>query len=260
MTRRFRTDTLLALFIAQWLLFIVIGCSHVPVVPYGDPERLWRHVQQSYDLPQRPYQAEGTLHVDAPSFRHSVEFTLRWESAQRLRLDLSGPFGISLASVALSDSQAWASIPLQGTYLSGTLGQVDSTAAGLLNVSLDRVIKALAGLPPRENGPYQQAVKSKDLTEFFFQQGDTAKTFAADPKNGRIVHYTVVIANKPWAELGYGDFHGRGDTLRPYRISISSPSAGVKLDLLFDRIKDVASFPEDVWRQALPEGTTPGKF
>jgi outer membrane biogenesis lipoprotein LolB len=260
MMRQFRTDKLLALFIAQWLLFIVIGCSHVPVVPYGDPERLWRHVQQAYDLPQRPYQAEGTLRVDAPSFRHSVEFTLRWESALRLRLDLSGPFGISLASVALRDSQAWASIPLQGTYLSGTLNQVDSTAAGLLNVSLERVIKALAGLPPRETGPYQQALKGKDATEFFFQKGDTAKTFAADPKNGAIVRYTVAIANKAWAELGYGDFRGTAEALRPYRISIDSPSAEVKLDLLFDRIKDVASFPEDVWRQSLPEGTTPSKF
>jgi outer membrane biogenesis lipoprotein LolB len=258
--RRLRINRLPELFSAACLLLTAAGCSHVPVVPYDDPERLWRHVQQAYDQPQLPYQAEGTLRVDAPSFSHSVGFTLRWESAQRLRLDLSGPFGISLASVALRDSQAWASIPLQGTYLSGTLTQVDSTASGLLNVSLDRVVKALAGLPPRETGPYQQAVKTKDTTEFFFQKGDTAKTIAADPKNGAIVRYTVAIANKAWASLGYGDFRGTAETLRPYHISIDSPAAEVKLDLLFDRIKEVASFPDDVWRQALPEGATPGKF
>jgi outer membrane biogenesis lipoprotein LolB len=258
--RRPLSSSLRTLLIVHSLLLIVTGCSHVPVVPYGDPERLWRHVRQAYEQPQGPYRAQGTIDIDAPSFRHSFDFSLRWENARRLRLDLTGPFGISLASAAVSDSQAWASIPLQGTYLSGTLTQVDSTAAGLLNISLDRIVKALAGLPPREAGPYLQAVKGKDATEFFFQKGDTAKTFAADPRNGAVVRYTVALANKPWAELGYGDFRTSGAALRPYRITIISPAADVKLELLFDDIKDVASFPDDVWRQALPEGTTPGKF
>ncbi len=258
--RRTRTNSLRTLFIVHCSLFIVIGCSHVPVVPYGDPARLWQHVQQEYDQPQQPYLAEGTLAVDSPGFRHTVDFTLRWESAQRLRLDLTGPFGIGLASVALRDSAAWASIPLQGTYLSGTLTQVDSSVAGLLNLSLDRIVKALAGLPPRETGPYQQTVRGKDATEFFFQKGDTAKTFAADSKNGMVVRYTVSLSNKTWAELAYGEFRSTGAALRPYRISINSPAAEVKLDLVFDRIKDVSSFPEDIWRQTLPAGTTPGKF
>jgi len=258
--RRTLLSGLRALFIVHCLLFVVIGCSHVPVVPYGDPERLWRHVQQAYDQPQQPYLAEGELTVDSPTFRHTVDFTLRWQSARRLRLDLSGPFGISLASVALNDSLAWASIPLQGTYLAGTLTQVDSSAAGLLNLSLDRIIKALAGLPPRETGPYLQAVKGADAVEFYFQRGDTARTFAADPKQGTIVRYSVTIASKRWAQLDYGDFHGNGDTLRPYRIAIDSPAADVKVELSFDRIKDVASFPDDIWRQTLPEGATPGKF
>jgi outer membrane biogenesis lipoprotein LolB len=241
-------------------LVIISGCAHVPVVPYGDPERLWRHVQQSYDQPQQPYLAEGELTVNSPTFRHTVDFTLRWQSARRLRLDLSGPFGISLASVALNDSQAWASIPLQGTYLSGTLTQVDSSVEGLLNVSLDRIVKALAGLPPREAGPYQQAVRGKDATEFFFQKGDTAKTFAADPTNGTVVRYMVSISNKTWAELKYGEFRPSGAALRPSRISVDSPAAEVKLDLVFDRIKDIASFPDDIWRQNLPEGVAPNKF
>ncbi|HTY08896.1 MAG TPA: hypothetical protein VMF29_07005 [Candidatus Edwardsbacteria bacterium] len=258
--RRALLSGLRVLFIVHCLLFVVTGCAHVPVVPYGDPERLWRHVQQAYDRPQRPYQAEGTLRVDSPGFRHSADFTLRWESERRLRLDLSGPFGIALASVALDDSAAWASVPLQGTYLAGTLTQVDSSAAGLLNVSLDRIVKALAGLPPRETGPYRQAVAGADTVEFSFRNGDTAKTFAADRRKGTIVRYSVAIADRPWARLDYGDFRGKGDTLRPYRIAIDSPGADVKVELSFDRIRDVASFPDETWRQKLPEGATPGKF
>jgi hypothetical protein len=247
----------LSLFLASAM---ALRCSHAPVTPYGDPDKLWQLVQTNYQRPAGPYAASGTISVASPGFNHSAGFTLRWESASRLRIDLTGPFGISLASVALHDSLAWVSVPLQGTYLRGSLLQVDSAATAALNLSLDRLIRAIGGLPPRQDGPYQQALKGKGTTEFLFAGNDTSRTFTVEQRSGDISRYSVRIADTPWAELEYGDFRPVGGFSRPHRVRLVSPAADMTLDLAFDSIRPTQSFPGGTWEQSVPEGTAPQRF
>ncbi|MDI6740850.1 MAG: hypothetical protein QME74_10875 [Candidatus Edwardsbacteria bacterium] len=238
----------------------VIGCSHAPVTPYGDPDKLWEKVQENYDRAAGPFAAAGTICVSSPDFNHTVDFTLRWENSKRFRIDISGPFGISLASVGLKDSLAWVSVPLQGAYITGTLSQVDSTTSNLLSLSLERIIRAVEGLPPREAGRFQRAVKGKETTEFLFQSNDTSRTFVVEQRNGNITRYTVTVANKPWAGLEYGDFKPISGAARPHRITINSPAADMTLYLAFDSIKPAQSFSDEVWKQSVPEGATLQRF
>jgi hypothetical protein len=250
--------------LAVFLLFlasaVALRCSHAPVGPYSDPGKFWEKVQRGYDRPAGPYAASGTISVASPGFNHSAGFTLRWESASRLRIDLTGPFGISLASVALQDSLAWVSVPLRGTYLRGSLAQIDSAAAGALNLSLDRLIRAIGGLPPRQEGRYQQTLPGKGTIEFVFAGNDTSRTFTVDQRNGEISRYAVRIGGKPWAELEYGDFRPAGDYPRPYRVRMASPASEMNLELVFDSIRPAPSFPGGIWEQSVPEGTLPQRF
>lgn len=239
---------------------VTLRCSHAPVTPYGDPDKLWEKVQSGYDRPAGPFTASGTIGLASSDFNHTVDFALRWESAARLRIDLAGPFGISLASAALVDSLAWVSVPLRGTYVSGSLSLVDSAANAGLNLSLDRIMRAVEGLPPRQDGAYQQAVRGKATTEFLFQRGDTARSFTVDQKNGGIGRYSVRIADKPWARLEYDDFRPVAGSPRPHRVRLSSPAAGMTLDLAFDSIKPAQPFPDEIWKQSVPEGISPQRF
>lgn len=239
---------------------LALRCSHAPVVPLGDPAAVWRTVQSGYDRPAGPFVAGGTAGIESRDASNSFDFTLRWESASRFRIDLTGPFGIALASAALVDTMAWVSVPLRGTYLAGPLALVDSAAAASLNLSLDRIMRAVSGLPPRQDGEFQRAERGPGTIDFLFRSGDTVRTFTVDARSADIAGYRVLIGESAWAELRYGDFRAVGGARRPHRVKLSSPAAGMALDLAFDRIDPAQSFPADVWRQALPDGVFPQRF
>ena len=44
---------------------MALRCSHAPVTPYGDPDKLWQLVQTNYQRPAGPYAASGK---SAPAF------------------------------------------------------------------------------------------------------------------------------------------------------------------------------------------------
>ncbi len=70
----------------------------------------------------------------------------------------------------------------------------------------------------------------------------------------------VRIGDAAWAELQYGDYRPVAGEPRPHRVKLSSPAAGMTLDLAFDSIEPSRPFPADVWRQAMPDGVSPQRF
>ncbi|MCU0607006.1 MAG: hypothetical protein MUF78_06225 [Candidatus Edwardsbacteria bacterium] len=249
-----------AVFLLLLVAALALRCSHAPVVPPGDPAALWRTVQAGYDRPDVPFVAEGTAGIESRNASHSVDFALRWESASRFRIDLTGPFGIALASAALVDTLAWVSVPLRGTYLAGPLALADSAAAASLNLSLDRIVRAVSGLPPRQDGEFLRAERGLKAFDFQFRNGDTIRTFTVDGRCADITGYRVRISDSIWAELHYGDFRVVDGARRPHRVKLSSPTAGMALDLAFDRIEPAKPFPAGVWRQSVPDGLSPQRF
>jgi len=236
------------------------GCSHFRTKPQKPtPEKVWQQVQQGYSEPRPPYSAEGDISLRSPDFNQSFSFTLRWESPQRMRIDISGFLGFTLASAAVCDSLAWLNIPIKGVYLKGQIQRIDSASAQTLGFSLDQFLKMLEGRPPLPPGQCDFAGEDV-LVNFSYQDSLAAYIFRVDPKLGRIAEYRVQSGTGDLQQISYGSWRTLGASYRPYEIEMKKPRQKLELSVTYQKISTVESFKPETWQQPLPQGVNPGEF
>jgi len=236
------------------------GCSHFRTKPQKlTPEKVWQQVRQGYSEPRPPYLAEGDISLRSPDFNQSFSFTLRWESPQRMRIDISGFLGFTLASAAVCDSLAWLNIPIKSVYLKGQIQRIDSALANALGFSLDQFLKMLEGRPPLPPGKCDFAGEDEFLS-FSYQDSLAAYIFRVDPKIGRIAEYRVQSGTGDLQQISYGSWRTLGQGSRPYAIEMKKPRQDLELSVTYQNISPVESFKPEIWQQPLPQGITPGEF
>ncbi|MBI4727756.1 DUF4292 domain-containing protein [candidate division TA06 bacterium] len=236
------------------------GCSHFKPQPRKlAPEKVWQQVQQSYSEPRPPYWAEGDLTFSSPDFNQSFSFTLRWESPHRMRIDVAGFLGFTLASAAVCNSLAWLNIPIKSVYLKGQIQKIDSASANALGFSLDQFLKMLEGRPPLLPGKCDFAGEDEFLS-FSYQDSLAAYIFRVDPKLGRIAEYRVQNGTEDLQQISYGNWRTLGPSSRPYAIEMTKPRQDLEMSVTYRKISPVESFKPETWQQLLPRGVTPGEF
>jgi outer membrane biogenesis lipoprotein LolB len=216
-------------------------------------------VQHGYSEPRPPYSAEGDISLRSPDFNQSFSFTLRWESPQRMRIDISGFLGFTLASAAVCDSLAWLNIPIKGVYLKGQIQRIDSASANTLGFSLDQFLKMLEGRPPLPPGKCDFAGED-ELVNFSYQDSLAAYLFRVDPKIGRIAEYRVQSGTGDLQQIRYGRWQTLGASYRPYEIEMEKPRQHLELSVTYGKISPADSFKAETWQQPLPKGINPGEF
>jgi outer membrane biogenesis lipoprotein LolB len=258
MTRYFKYLT--PFFVFCFLFFSFIGCSHFRAKPQKPaPEKIWQQVRQSYAEPRPPYAAEGELSLRSPDFNQSFSFTLRWESPQRVRIDVSGFLGFTLASAAVCDSQAWLNIPIKSVYLKGQINRIDSASSNALGFSLDQFLKMLEGRPPLPAGRCDFTGED-GLMDFSCRDSLAAYVFRVDPVLGRITEYRVQTGAGELQQIKYGGWRNLNQVSRPYSIEMKKPRQELELSVTYQKISPVESFKPETWQQPLPQGVNPGEF
>jgi outer membrane biogenesis lipoprotein LolB len=251
---------LLPFCILTFAFCILTSCSHFKTKPKKPtPEKVWQQVQQGYSEPRPPYLAEGDISLRSPDFNQSFSFTLRWESPQRMRIDISGFLGFTLASAAVCDSLAWLNIPIKSVYLKGQIQRIDSASAQALGFSLDQFLKMLEGRPPLPPGKCGFAGED-ELVNFSYQDSLAAHIFRVDPKIGRISEYRVQSGTGDLQQISYGSWRALGQSLRPYSIEMKKNRQDLDLSVTYQKITPVESFKPETWQQPLPKGVNPGEF
>jgi len=236
------------------------GCSHFRAKPQKlTPEKVWQQVRQGYSEPRPPYLAEGEMSLRSPDFNQSFSFTLRWESPQRMRIDISGFLGFTLASAAVCDSLAWLNIPIKSVYLKGQIQRIDSASANALGFSLDQFLKMLEGRPPLPPGKCDFAGED-ELVNFSYQDSLAAYIFRVDPKIGRIAEYRVQSGTGDLQQISYGSWRTLGQSFRPYSIEMKKPRQDLELSVNYRKISPAEIFKPETWQQPLPRGVSPGEF
>jgi len=246
------------------LLFFIFclfpGCSHFGAKPQKPaPEKVWQQVRQSYADPRPPYTAEGELSLNSPDFNQTFSFILRWESPQRMRIDVSGFLGFTLASAAVCDSLAWLNIPIKSVYLKGQIQRIDSASADALGFSLDQFLKMLEGRPPLPQGKCDFAGED-GLMNFSCRDSLASYLFRVDPKLGRIAEYRVQNGAGELQQITYSGWRNLNQVSRPYSIEMKKPGQGLELSVTYQKISPVESFKPETWQQPLPKGVNPGEF
>jgi outer membrane biogenesis lipoprotein LolB len=251
---------LLPFCILTFAFCILTSCSHFKTKPKKPtPEKVWQQVRQSYSESRLPYLAEGDISLQSPDFNQSFSFTLRWESPQRMRIDISGFLGFTLASAAVCDSLAWLNIPIKSVYLKGQIQRIDSASAQALGFSLDQFLKMLEGRPPLPQGKCDFAGED-ELVNFSYQDSLAAYIFRVDPKIGRIAEYRVQSGTGELQQINYGSWRTLELGSRPYSIEMKKPRQDLVLSVTYQKISPVESFKTETWQQPLPKGVNPGEF
>jgi outer membrane biogenesis lipoprotein LolB len=251
---------LLPFCILTFAFCILTSCSHFKTKPKKPtPEKVWQQVRQSYSESRLPYLAEGDISLQSPDFNQSFSFTLRWESPQRMRIDISGFLGFTLASAAVCDSLAWLNIPIKSVYLKGQIQRIDSASAQALGFSLDQFLKMLEGRPPLPQGKCDFAGED-ELVNFSYQDSLAAYIFRVDPKIGRIAEYRVQSGTGELQQINYGSWRTLDLGSRPYSIEMKKPRQDLVLSVTYQKISPVESFKTETWQQPLPKGVNPGEF
>ena len=239
---------------------ILTSCSHFRTKPLKlTPEKVWQQAQQGYSEPRPPYLAEGDISIRSPDLNQSFSFTLRWESPQRMRIDVSGFLGFTLASAAVCDNLAWLNIPIKGVYLNGQIRRIDSASVRVLGFPLDQLLKMLEGRPPLPPGKCDFAGED-ELVNFSYQDSLTAYIFRVDPKIGRIAEYRVQSGTGDLQQISYGSWRMLGQGSRPYFIEMKKPRQGLEMSVNYRKISPAEIFKPETWQQPLPKGVSPEEF
>ena len=234
------------------LCFMMVGCAHVKRAEKGDLEDLWNKAWSSFKTDDQPFSAQGKITYDSPKLTQSLNFVWRQDGSRHIRIDISGFFGISLASACISDDKAWLNVPLKSLYVSGSISDVDSMAEKAAGIGIEGLLEVLQGRPPLEAGRYSIAQDAEKFYLFVFTKKDTTVTYRLDRHNARIVGYQLDITGKPEYSIGYNDWKPFNNSFRPQAVEIFSYRDQTGLTVKFSSVSPERSFAKDVWEQPAP--------
>ncbi|MDQ7797411.1 MAG: DUF4292 domain-containing protein [Candidatus Edwardsbacteria bacterium] len=234
------------------LCLMMAGCAHVKRAEKGDPEDLWNKAWSSFKTDDRPFSAQGTVTYDSPKLTQSLSFVWRQEDSRHIRIDISGFFGIRLASACISDDKAWLNVPLKSLYVNGTISGVDSMAEKAAGIGIEPLLEVLQGRPPLESGRFSLAQDAEKFYLFVFAKKDTTVTYRLDRHNARVVGYQLDVTGKPEYSITYGDWKPFNNSYRPHVVEIFSYRDQTGLTVKFSSLSAEQSFNKDVWEQPEP--------
>lgn len=230
----------------------VAGCAHVKRAEKGDPENLWNKAWASFKTEDQPFSAQGKITYDSPKLTQSLNFVWRQEGSRHIRIDISGFFGIGLASACITGDQAWLNVPLKSLYINGTISGVDSMAEKAAGIGIERLLQIMRGRPPLETGQYSVAQDAEQFYLFVFAKKDTTVTYRLEQQNVRIVGYQLDIKGKPEYSIGYNDWKPFNNSFRPHAVELFSYGEQTGLTIKFSSLSTEQPFTKDVWEQPAP--------
>jgi len=234
------------------LCFILAGCAHVKRAEKGDPEDLWNKAWSSFKTEDQPFSAQGKITYDSPKLTQSLNFVWRQEGSRHIRIDISGFFGIALASACISGETAWLNVPLKSLYINGTISGIDSMAEKAAGIGIERLLEVMQGRPPLETGQYSIAQDSEKFYLFVFAKKDSTVTYRLDQQNARIFGYQLDVTGKPEYSISYGDWKPFNNSFRPHTVELFSYSDQAGLKIKFSSMAAEQAFTNDVWEQPMP--------
>jgi outer membrane biogenesis lipoprotein LolB len=232
------------LFLAAALLS---GCAHQGRHRTSDHALFLEESRRSFEESRAPYQTTGRMQLAGPGYRHLFDFSLRWESPARSRLDLTGPLGLTLASAAVGDTLAWLSVPMAGIFLKGSTSAMDSESTKWLGFPADAFFMYLEGWPQLAADVAPRAKADKGLVEYRYDFNDTSFSLWLDRCDGMPRKLSASVSGRVFLEAAFAEHRPFGAGLRPHRLTLAAPAREVSLEVEFDELRKAKSFPPGTW-------------
>ncbi len=250
--RSSRTNNPLLLAIAPLAFSLMASCAHQGRLRQADHARFLEESRRRFEESRSPYQTTGRMQLSGPGYRQVFDFSLRWESPGRSRIDLTGPLGLNLASAAIGDTLAWLSVPMAGIFLKGGTAVMDSESARWLGFPVDAFFMYLEGWPPMSADFAPKASSGKGLVEYRYEFSDTTFALWLDRSDGMPRKIIASNSGRTFLEASFGEHRRFGSGLRPHRLTLAAPARELKLEIEFDELRPAKNFPPGTWLP--PEG------
>lgn len=226
---------------------LLAGCAHQGRYRTSDYVRFLEESRRSFEESRSPYQTTGRMQLAGPGYRHVFDFSLRWESPARSRIDLTGPLGLTLASAAVGDTLAWLSVPMAGIFLKGSTSAMDSESTKWLGFPADAFFMYLEGWPRLAADVAPTAKADKGLVEYRYDFSDTTFALWLGRSDGMPRRLSASASGRVFLEASFADHRRFGPGTRPHRLTLTAPSREVSLEIEFDELRKVKSFPSGTW-------------
>jgi len=241
-----RQVSVTSLLLAAFVVFLVTSCAlrppaHVPGAKVPCPAKtidLLRKTAPGKTPGVRSVKATLDVYfaADEPGHTQRFQVGLAAQRPDRMRLNVYAGF-LNLANIAVDGDSLWAFLPSSSTLLAGSLDEVASqallpVATGLL---LDAVRTILFPDPFCMAGCTSEQIE-RGKCRFEEESEDGKRIGIIESRTGRLLNLDLVDRDgTERVAVNYRDYRRSGSVSFPHDITVSLPSDGVRIRLLFHR-------------------------
>jgi hypothetical protein len=231
-----------ALFIMLLLLCEGCGSSH-DASKYGITAgtsaheiiaRVNRHVEEVTTL-----HAKGTAAIESPSFSNSATVDLKLHRPDSVRMQITGPFGIRLASVLFAGKRFVFYNNFKNEVMEGEVSQEKMPA--MMNIALrpEDIVNAFCGTRTfGADDMVPDSMREADETSTLsFHHGGTVRRYTVDRRSARILQVTELNAAGEALSEEFYEYEQMDDgAMRPQSVRIVNHRMNSALSLFYDSV------------------------
>ena len=194
--------------------------------------------------------AKGTVTIESPSLSNSATIDLALHRPDSVRLLVTGPFGIRLASVLFAGSHFVFYNHFKNEVMEGDIAPDKLPAMMNLTIRPRDVVNAFCGARTfDEDETIPDSMNAGDSgTVLYFHHAGTNHRYTVDRQIGRILYVHILDGDGETISEEYYDYDRREDgTVRPQSVRMVSPRTESAVSLFYDSV----TINEPVGRLAL---------
>lgn len=238
----------------------VFGCAGTPAIDTSkpiDPDRVITLVEERNAVLQA-MEGYGKLSVDSPEFSNSGSVALTILKPDSMQLEISGPFGVTLARAMVTRTDfvfynGWENTVAEGETTVRNLRKVLRLALGFSDI-LDIMTGTFGfGLAP-DGIPPVTALDGSEYT-LTWRDGEETLEYVVDLDYIAVQHFTRRVGGIVQEEITFRDFRKKSGFHLPQVITISRPSNNESFSLVYSSqsindlpIKFTFSYPNSARR------------
>lgn len=211
--------------------------------------------------------ARGTAAIESPDFSNSATVDLTLHRPDSVRIQITGPFGIRIASLLFAGKRFVFYNNFKNEVMEGDVSPEKLPAMMNLSLRPEDVVNAFCGTRTFGAGETipDSIGNADEMSMLYFHQGETIRRYIVDRRSARIVQMTALDAAGEALTEEFYDYEQLDDgATRPQSIRFVNHRMNSAMSLFYDSVtlnepvgRLTLSIPDDVVRVQAGGASTP---